>query len=330
MPSPSSPATARVAGWMRRLRSDSDLQLVLLITLAGAALRFATLDVQSFDHDEAVTAGHVLHRIAERDAQHDSRQRAHAAALLRPGLGMDAHLRDRRGRLADPFDALRNRDDSRRCARRAAVRSRTGCRDRGRARRVQPLPRLLQPGRARLRVARPARVAVRGRVHPLLARADPAKPRGLGPDRDTRDRHPLLRRVPRRHRGDAAARASYPLSGARRHRDRRDRLDSARDPGPAPVRPPQHGGAESGVHDQGPRDGAGPIRARGATRGPRHLWTDAAARPCLSGRARDPRRGAHGPSARPGADSRWLSLPAPAFHRSSSRSPERRSSLPAT
>ncbi len=47
---------------MRRLRSDSDLQLVLLITLAGAALRFATLDVQSFDHDEAVTAGHVLHR----------------------------------------------------------------------------------------------------------------------------------------------------------------------------------------------------------------------------------------------------------------------------
>jgi predicted membrane-bound mannosyltransferase len=47
---------------MRRLRSDSDLQLVLLITIAGAALRFATLDVQSFDHDEAVTAGHVLHR----------------------------------------------------------------------------------------------------------------------------------------------------------------------------------------------------------------------------------------------------------------------------
>jgi 4-amino-4-deoxy-L-arabinose transferase-like glycosyltransferase len=33
---------------------------VLLITLAGAALRLATLDVQSFDHDEAVTAGHVL------------------------------------------------------------------------------------------------------------------------------------------------------------------------------------------------------------------------------------------------------------------------------
>jgi 4-amino-4-deoxy-L-arabinose transferase-like glycosyltransferase len=38
----------------------TDLQLVLLITLAGAALRFATLHVQSFDHDEAVTAGHVL------------------------------------------------------------------------------------------------------------------------------------------------------------------------------------------------------------------------------------------------------------------------------
>jgi uncharacterized membrane protein len=50
-----------VAGWAGRLRSDSDLQLVLLITLAGAALRLATLDVQSFDHDEAVTAGHVVH-----------------------------------------------------------------------------------------------------------------------------------------------------------------------------------------------------------------------------------------------------------------------------
>lgn len=49
-----------MAGWTQRLRSDSGLQLVLLITLAGAALRFATLDVQSFDHDEAVTAGHVL------------------------------------------------------------------------------------------------------------------------------------------------------------------------------------------------------------------------------------------------------------------------------
>ena len=53
--------TARVAGWTQRLRSDSDLQLILLLTLAGAALRLATLDVQSFDHDEAVTAGHVLH-----------------------------------------------------------------------------------------------------------------------------------------------------------------------------------------------------------------------------------------------------------------------------
>ena len=61
MPSPSSPATGRVAGWVQRLRSDSDLRLILLLTLAGAALRLATLDVQSFDHDEAVTAGHVLH-----------------------------------------------------------------------------------------------------------------------------------------------------------------------------------------------------------------------------------------------------------------------------
>jgi mannosyltransferase len=60
-PTPSSPAKSRVARWTDRLRSDSDLQLILLITLAGAAVRFATLDVQSFDHDEAVTAGRVLH-----------------------------------------------------------------------------------------------------------------------------------------------------------------------------------------------------------------------------------------------------------------------------
>src|ERR671938_379746 len=36
-------------------------RLLIALTLAGAALRFATLDVQSFWYDEAVTAGLVRH-----------------------------------------------------------------------------------------------------------------------------------------------------------------------------------------------------------------------------------------------------------------------------
>src|SRR3954462_11268711 len=41
--------------------SRRDCVALLVIALAGALLRFLTLDHQSYDHDEAVTAGRVLH-----------------------------------------------------------------------------------------------------------------------------------------------------------------------------------------------------------------------------------------------------------------------------
>src|SRR3954451_13871174 len=46
---------------MTRLRHDRSARAVLGLTVCAAALRFFALGHQSFDHDEAVTAGRVLH-----------------------------------------------------------------------------------------------------------------------------------------------------------------------------------------------------------------------------------------------------------------------------
>ena len=57
-PRPISPAPQTAAA--RRATARPELWLLAALTLAGAALRFSTLDLQSFWHDEAVTAGRVL------------------------------------------------------------------------------------------------------------------------------------------------------------------------------------------------------------------------------------------------------------------------------
>ena len=45
---------------MGRNALRADLVIVAGLTVLAAVLRFVTLDVQSFDHDESVTAGQVL------------------------------------------------------------------------------------------------------------------------------------------------------------------------------------------------------------------------------------------------------------------------------
>jgi mannosyltransferase len=58
---PPRPVPARASDRpVARLAARPELWLVGALTLAGAALRFSTLDLQSFWHDEAVTVGRVL------------------------------------------------------------------------------------------------------------------------------------------------------------------------------------------------------------------------------------------------------------------------------
>ena len=93
------------------------------LTAAGAAVRFATLSVQSFWLDEAVTHQLVTRSLA-RDAARDPALGVHAAALLRARVGVGPRVRRRRGRPALALGALRHGDDRAACADRASPRRR--------------------------------------------------------------------------------------------------------------------------------------------------------------------------------------------------------------
>ena len=67
-----------------------------IIALA-AVVRFATLDGQSFDHDEAVTAARVLHPSLF-DTLSAVVHGERSPPSIRSGLGLVDGLRDRRGR----------------------------------------------------------------------------------------------------------------------------------------------------------------------------------------------------------------------------------------
>ena len=54
------PADLELGRIRHLLRERADIVALVVITAVAAGIRFATLDVQSFDHDEAVTAFHVL------------------------------------------------------------------------------------------------------------------------------------------------------------------------------------------------------------------------------------------------------------------------------
>ena len=188
---------------------------VVALTVLGAALRFPTLDRQSFWLDELVTVslldrglGDVLREIPRTEATPFV---YYAVAWVWGSLfGL--------GEVGPPL-AVRARghgDGPRglRCGSRARVAPR-----RPRRRRTggdQPVPRLVFAGGAFLRPVCASRRRVRARLRARAPRrADGA--RGLGGRLRARDRNALLRRLPRRGGGPVAAPAS-PAAAARRRR----------------------------------------------------------------------------------------------------------------
>ena len=83
---------------------------LVALTVLAAALRFSTLDLQSFWYDEAFTPVHVLHPSLVRDAARGRAHREHAAAVVRARVGDHARARHRRGRAAPALGARRGGD----------------------------------------------------------------------------------------------------------------------------------------------------------------------------------------------------------------------------
>ena len=129
---------------------------VFALTLLGAVLRFPTLDRQSFWLDELVTAS-LLDRSLGDVARRDPADRGDAVPLLRRRVALELGLRARRGRLAVALRARGDRDDPGRVRRRGGSRVPASGHRRGRARRDEPVPRLVLAGGSVVRVVRAAR-----------------------------------------------------------------------------------------------------------------------------------------------------------------------------
>ena len=207
--------------------------IVVGLTVLAAALRFATLGVQSYHHDEVVTASRIL-RAGFGHAMHAGLDRGvDAAGLLRARLGLDAAGRDRGirpaldlggGRGGDGAGRLPDRGRAARPARRPLG---------GGAGRGQPDDALVLAGGAGLRAGRALRRALgallaAGRTHRRAARL-----RLVGDLVGPRDRHPLLRRLPDPRRGADAAAPARAADEPRRDGDPRrlrDRGGAGGDP----------------------------------------------------------------------------------------------------
>ena len=207
---------------------------VLALTLLGAVLRFPTLDRQSFWLDELVTAS-LLDRGLGDVAPRDPADRGDAVPLLRRRVALELGLRARRGRLAVALRARGDRDDPGRVRGRGGSRVPASGHRRGRARRDEPVPRLVLAGGAVVRAVCAARSDVGAH---LRARAPwrPSLAGGVGRGLRPHARHALLRGLPRRRGGRLAARAPAAAAPGRAGvaRPRRDPpRPSARAPRPA-------------------------------------------------------------------------------------------------
>ena len=210
---------------------------VVGLTALAAAIRFSTLGLQSYRHDEAVTAGRVLFAGSAADHARGLVRRVDPAALLPARLVVVSPVRRPRGGPALALGGLRHRHGPARLSGRAGA-DRPSCRPRRRRdRRGRADAGLVFAGRPRLRAARPA--LHRGAALLLSRPADGSRPRprlvgrllGAGAQR------PLLRRPPAGDRGRlAAARGAAAAPGAvggRRGGARRPRAGADR---PAPGR----------------------------------------------------------------------------------------------
>ena len=190
-------------------------RVLALICVAGAALRFATLDVQSLWFDEAVTA-HLL-RLGLAGLRHAIPDSESTPPLYYVLGWLWTQLADRRGRDAVAVGAARQGDDPRRVGARTAARRRPRGPRRRRVAGRQPDARVVQPGGPSLRAARAARCARRA---VLAARRSSGRgagrARGVVGRRRARGRDALLRDLPGRAAGAMAAAARPRRARARR------------------------------------------------------------------------------------------------------------------
>ena len=202
------------------------------------------------------------------------------AALLPPGMGLDARGGDERGRAAAAVGAVRDRARPGGVRDRPPARRAAGGGGAGRARRRAPAARLLLAGGARLRGGR-AGVRARVPVLPRRARAPAAGGAVVGARLGRRARLPLLRDLPGRDRGGDPARAPRPRRAARARRRRAGRRVAAAAAVRADRRRPHRecdGRHGPGRAREGRRDELVRGRARSGDRQPRVAGRRAAAR----------------------------------------------------
>ena len=194
----------RREGWRRSLRgciepgdgssSRPTWSALAGIVVLGAALRFATLDLQSYRYDEAVTVARVLHPSLFDTLSTVPTQRVDPSPVLPGGLALVAPVRNRRGGAALALGAGGHRIDRRRLpGRDRAAATAPGRADRRGDGRRQPGADLVLPGRPRLRAGLPARRLLLPLLRPGAAQRRAAGPRLVGSVLGVGDRHPLLR-----------------------------------------------------------------------------------------------------------------------------------------
>ena len=172
------------------------------LTALGVAIRFSSLGVQSYHHDEVITAARVIPGELRAHAAPGQGQRVQPAALLRARLGLGEGLRHGGDRAALALGAVRRRDRPRRLPDRPRAGEPAHGADRGGDRRRQPDADLVLAGGTLLRGAGLLR-----RARPALLRTRAAHARGAGPG--------ALGDWPRRWRSAATTSPSSPSRSRR-------------------------------------------------------------------------------------------------------------------
>ena len=207
---------------IRRMAASPHLVALAGVVLVGAILRFATIDLQSYRYDEAVTVGRVLQPslFATLATVPHSESTPPLYYLARLALG--AAGRDRRDLDAVALGAGGDGLDRRRLPRRPrpAAAAPVGP-DRGGGGRRQPGADLVLTGRPLLRAGLPADRSLLSLLRQGAPRRRAFGPGLVGSVLGSGDRDPLLRRLRGRRRGAAADPRGQPAP--RRDRGRRPR-----------------------------------------------------------------------------------------------------------
>ncbi len=196
---------------LRRIAASPWSMACCGIIVLGAALRFSTLDLQSYRYDEAVTVGRVLHANFFDTFAAVPRSESTPPLYYMVAWALVEALRHRRSLDAVALGALRNRLDPGRLPRRAGPSGAAARRpDRRRDRRGQPGADLVLPGCEGLRIGLPPRRALLPLLRPRPPQRHRPRPRLVGRLLGVGAGDPLLRRLPDRARGGAAPARAQP------------------------------------------------------------------------------------------------------------------------